>query len=407
MKAVIVNDYARINGGATKVALQSAIGLAKRGYQVELFAGIGPAIPQLAEHNIRVTCLDRVPYNHDPRLFKAACHGLWDLDVADRLRMLLKECDPQNTIVHFHTFRDALSASVAGMAHRMGFVTIYTSHEYTMGCPYGGFFDIRKNRICELRGLSTKCLASHCNSGSYAKKLWYCANQLVYSKIAGIPASFDHIIFPSNTSRRVLQDYIPASRRTSRVPYLFDAMGGRPASISPSSPFLFAGSLVPHKDPLTAARAAKRLGVSIVFAGAGPLEAEIRRIYPEAEITGWIDRGEIAKRMATARALVFPSIWYEAQPLTVMEAAASGLSIIAADVSAATEEIELLGTGDIFHGGDADDLAAKMAPYLNDHYARERGAAAFAAFQRIDLSEDRHTSRLLEIYAEALERRRI
>jgi glycosyltransferase involved in cell wall biosynthesis len=407
MKVVIVNDYARVNGGAAKVALQSAVGLAKRGHAVEFFAGIGPPIPQLAEHGIRVTCLDGVPYNHDPRIIHAACRGIWDWEAAHRLRALLNECNPQDTVVHFHTFRDALSASVAHTAHRMDFVTFYTAHEYTMGCPYGGFFDIRKNRICELKGLSARCLACRCNNGSHANKLWYCANQFVYAKIARIPALLDHIIHPSNTNRNVLQAYIPGGRRTTTLSYLFDPMEGRPASIDSSSPFLFVGSFVPHKDPLTAARAAKRLHAPMLFIGSGILEGQIHQIYPEAEITGWLDRNAIAKRMATARALLFPSIWHEAQPLTVMEAAASGLSIIAADASAATEELDLLETGEVFRSGDADDLTAKMAPYLNDSYARERGAAAFAAFRRIDLSEERHISRLLDIYAEVLAQRRI
>ncbi len=402
MKIVIVNDYARVNGGAAKIALQSAIALSKRGHSVELFAGIGPPIAQLAEHGIRVTCLDRVPYNQDPRILRAARRGIWDRDAARHLRALLSKCDPKDTIVHFHTFRDALSASVAHTAHRLGFVTIYTSHEYTMGCPYGGFFDIRKNRICEQTALSVECIVRHCNAGSPVKKLWYCANQFVYARIARIPATLDHIIHPSNMNRRLLQAYIPAGRRVSTLSNPFDPIQGRPASVDSSSPFLFVGSLVPHKDPLTAARAAKKLGSPIVFVGAGQLEEEIRRIYPAAEITGWLDSDAIANRMSTARALLFPSIWHEAQPLTVMEAAASGLSIIAADASAATEELGLLGTGEVFRSGDADDLAAKMAPYLNDGYAREKGAEAFAAFRRIDLSEERHVNCLIDIYHETL-----
>jgi glycosyltransferase involved in cell wall biosynthesis len=406
MNVVIVNDYAHVNGGAAKVALQSAVWLAGLSHRVWLFAGVGPAAPQLAEPGIRITCLDLVPYNRDPHVLRAACRGLWNQGAAHRIQELLSECDPKDTVVHFHTFRDTLSASVAYVAHRMGYVTVYTAHEYTMGCQYGGLFDFRRNRICELKGLSARCLVRHCNTGSYSKKLWNYVNQFIYARIARVPASFAHIIYPSNKSRRVLQAYVPAHVRTSSIPYPFDPMGGKPASVGPSSPFLFVGSLVPHKDPLAAAKAAKKLGAPILFIGAGPLEKEIRRVNPEAEITGWIDRDAIAERMATARALVFPSIWHEAQPLTVMEAAASGLSIIAADSSAAIEELELLGTGEVFHSGDTDDLVAKMEPYLNDAYAQERGVEAFAAFQRLDLSIERHVGRLLNIYEAELALRR-
>ncbi|HWA81908.1 MAG TPA: glycosyltransferase, partial [Fimbriimonadaceae bacterium] len=172
MKVVIVNDYARINGGAAKVALRSAIALAERGIEVEVFAGIGPALPDLEKRGIKVTTIRETPYNRDPRKFAGAIKGIWDGEAARRFKEVLKGCDPKDTIVHFHTFRDALSASVAYTADRMGFVTVYTAHEYTLGCPYGGFFDYRRNQICHLKGLSGACLASHCNTGAYVKKLW-------------------------------------------------------------------------------------------------------------------------------------------------------------------------------------------------------------------------------------------
>ena len=39
---VIINDSASINGGAGKVALTSAVGLANCGYYVIIFAALGP-----------------------------------------------------------------------------------------------------------------------------------------------------------------------------------------------------------------------------------------------------------------------------------------------------------------------------------------------------------------------------
>lgn len=403
MKVVIVNDYARINGGAAKVALRSAIALAKRGIEVEVFAGIGPALPELADHpGIRVTCLDRVPYNRDPRKLSGAIRGIWDREAARRFREVLGRCDPKDTVVHFHTFRDALSASVAYAADRMGFTTVYTAHEYTLGCPYGGFFDYRRNQICHLKGLSGACLASHCNTGAYVKKLWFYASQFVYAKVARIPKRLKHVIYLSELSRKALSGYVPASTRTSLVPNPFDPMAGQPSGVTSESPFLFVGSLAPHKDPVTAAKAAKTLNAPIEFIGAGPVEDEVRQANPEAKITGWLDRDAIADHMSHGRALLFPSIWYEALPLTTMEAAASGLSIIAADASAAVEQIATLGVGEVFRRGDVEDLVAKMKPYMDDTYAHERGMAAYRSFRHLDLSEERHVDRLLEIYSSEL-----
>ena len=107
--------------------------------------------------------------------------------------------------------------------------------------------------------------------------------------------------------------------------------------------------------------------------------------------------------MRSSRALVFPSIWYEAQPLTTMEAAACGLAVIAADKSAAVEQIHQLGVGEIYPGGDADALAEIMRRYSDTAFAREQGRASREAFLRLDLSEERYLEHVMHIYQRELQ----
>src|SRR5579862_3061255 len=204
MKIVIVNDYARIVGGAAKVAIMSATALAAKGNEVVFLAGdseVGPEL--LADSRIKVVFLGCGPHNRDKNRLRGALRGLYFREAGSALRKVLQDSDPKSTVVHLHAYRDILTTSVADTALKMGFVTIYTAHEYTMGCPYGGFFDYRKNAICSLTGLSAACLRTKCNTSGYANKFFYFLAQFVYQRICKIPRRLSQVVFISRLNQRV------------------------------------------------------------------------------------------------------------------------------------------------------------------------------------------------------------
>jgi glycosyltransferase involved in cell wall biosynthesis len=290
---------------------------------------------------------------------------------------------------------------------KMGFVTIYTAHDYTLACPYGGFFDYRKNGICTLRGLSLACLGTKCNTSSYGNKAWYWLRQFVFDRVARIPKRLSHVVFISELNRKVLLPYLGRNVGQTIVTNLADYQAATtPEPITPESPFVFIGALVPHKDPLTAARAAKMIGAPLVIVGGGPLEEQIRREYPETVVTGWVGSEEVERRLRSARALVFPSIWYEAHPCVTMEAAVSGRGIIASDASAAVEQVRELGAGAIFPAGDVAALADAMLPYLDTCHAKEQGDKTREGYFKLELSTDRYVKTLLGIYQQELAAKR-
>ena len=54
---VIINDYAHVNGGQAKVAIESALGLRSRGLRVSYVAGVSPIDPILAAAGIDCVCV--------------------------------------------------------------------------------------------------------------------------------------------------------------------------------------------------------------------------------------------------------------------------------------------------------------------------------------------------------------
>jgi glycosyltransferase involved in cell wall biosynthesis len=111
--------------------------------------------------------------------------------------------------------------------------------------------------------------------------------------------------------------------------------------------------------------------------------------------------------MRAARALVFPSLWYEGQPLTVLEAKAMGTPIVVSDICAGREEVEDGASGLWFESGDAESLAAALSKLKDDALIERLSNGAYDAFWRDPPTLDRHVERILAVYAAMKERRRL
>ena len=109
--------------------------------------------------------------------------------------------------------------------------------------------------------------------------------------------------------------------------------------------------------------------------------------------------------MRDATLLVFPSIWFETFGLTIIEAFATGLPVVASRLGTALELIEHGVTGLHFTAGDAQDLARTVQRALGDTY----GLAALGRRGRLEF-ERKFTAAAtyelqMQIYQRAIERR--
>jgi glycosyltransferase involved in cell wall biosynthesis len=166
--------------------------------------------------------------------------------------------------------------------------------------------------------------------------------------------------------------------------------------------FLFVGRISTEKGAPIFAEAARRAGVRAVFVGDGPERAELAARYPEAEMRGWRDAAGVQALMRQARALVFPSVWYEGQPLTVYESLACGTPVIVSDACAGREAVTDGETGFWFRSGDPDALAAHLRRLSDDTLAARMGRAAYDRYWAAPLSLDAHLDRLGDVYETVL-----
>lgn len=399
---VIVNDFAYINGGTAMVALSSATALAQRGYPVTLFAAVGPVLPELKAEGIDVVCLGGHEIAVDPNRLRAAIGGLWNRAAARRMREVVKNLDPANTVVHVHGWTKALTAAPMAMARRRRFPVVVTLHDYFAACPNGGFYDFRKGRICRLQAMSPSCLTCNCDKNSHPQKLWRTARQIIQRRWGHVPGWIGDFITVSRFSRDILAPYLPFDARLYDVTNPIQAKQEPPANPGANKPFAFVGRLSPEKGAVLLATAAAKTGAPILFIGDGDQRRAVTSACPDAVVTGWVTPDEVRRHLRSARAIVLPSLCYETQGMTVLEAAACGLPAIVSDTSAASEAVYDGETGLRFRGGDADDLAAKLALLRDDDVVDGLGRAAYDRFWADPPTLERHIQRLEATYYQVL-----
>jgi glycosyltransferase involved in cell wall biosynthesis len=397
---VVINDHATINGGQANVAIQSAIGLSRAGFNVTYFAGAGPIEPSLEEANIDVVCLGQADIASDPSRVRAIVNGVWNRDAQVRLKALLDGMDPSNTIVHCHGFAKLLSGSIGKVLTESPVRSVLTMHEYTLACPNGGFFDYAQDKICTRRPLGMSCLTTNCDSRKAIFKAWRVARQVAINQFGHMPSRLTDIIYISETQKHAMEPYLGEARlHYVANPVNFEQKP--PVDVENQEHFLLIGRLSREKGCILFAEAAAKAGVKAVFVGDGEERDAIQAILPDAIITGWQSPAQVFEWFNRARCVVFPSLWYEGQPLVPLESLSRGVPLIAGTWSAASESVIDGANGVHFNNPDPDVLADALRAFSPEKAAR-LGQRGYEDFWKQPPTLEVHVQRLVEVYQDVL-----
>lgn len=344
---VVVNDFDYVEGGAAKVAIMTAEALVNAGYKTYLFSAVSKKnTPKIA--GVEYVSTEQYPSLSDPNKIRGALNGLYNFKAAKLFRKLLETLDCETTIVHVHTWTKALSSCVWNVAYSLHVPVYLTCHDYFSVCPNGGFFNYQKLEICHQKPLSFKCLKCNCDSRNYAIKLYRFARCFVQNKVVNIFKKTTKFISISDFSERILQIYFPQNTAFERVHNPIDVID----QINPQKKeyFLYVGRLAKEKGVDLFCQALCDLGLKGIVVGDGPELETLKKMFaePYIEFVGWKSRDEVVEYMKNARALVFPSRWYETDGLSVREALSIGLPCIVSSNCAARDYITDDSKGRVF-----------------------------------------------------------
>jgi glycosyltransferase involved in cell wall biosynthesis len=109
-----------------------------------------------------------------------------------------------------------------------------------------------------------------------------------------------------------------------------------------------------------------RTDLELAVVGDGPLRSalESRRV-PNVRFLGRLASADVQRLMLTSRGLVFPSVWYEGQPMVLLEALAAGLPVAVSDIGGIPETVGGADAAVLVRPGDTGAWAAAFH-HLND-----------------------------------------
>ena len=371
--------------------------------EAKLLSDRGHEVVQVERDNsaIRVASLDA-----KARLFGQT---VWSPAAYRDTRETIRKCRP--ALVHVHNYLPLLSPAVYYAAWAEGVPVVQTLHNYRLICP--GALLLRNGRICEdCVGRTTWRGALHaCYRGSRTASAAVVA-MIESHHLLGTWRRVEAYIALSEFHRqKLIAGGLPADRlyfKPNFVAWDFPVRSGS------GEYALYAGRLSPEKGIQTLVQAWARAGsegiagLTLKIVGFGPLGYQLRQAVAASgarvEFLGFRTRAEVADLLRGARFLVYPSELYEPNGITLIEAFAASVPIIASRIGSLESFVEDGTTGLHFAAGDADDLVRVARRLGQDEAASVRMGQAARTRYLSRYTPEQNYGQLLNIYSAAASR---
>ncbi|MDB8553977.1 glycosyltransferase family 4 protein [Turicibacter sanguinis] len=399
---IIVCDYAHTVGGAEKVAIESAIGLKKLGVNVIFFSAVGPVDMRLRESGVNVICLNQSDVKSGNKV-KALFQILWNYKAQKAFRTVLRGLSRDNTVIHAHIWQKSLSSSIFYETYKQKYPVVFTMHHYFLACPNGGFYNYKKNEICYLNPLCKKCLITQCDKDSYVIKIFRYIRSIIERKICKVPNQIKYYITISDLGRKVMQPYLPKDSKYYPIDNPFSMIKTKKVNVIENNIYIYIGRLSAEKGVVILAQLAEDLGIKLVIIGDGPERANMEKISQNLIFSGWLSQEEVENYITKARAFIFPTLWYEGMPMSVLECSAYGVPTILPDTCSATEIIKDNYTGFVYKQGDYEDLKRCVRQSLDNEILEKISLNVYQYFHSKDYSTQRHCRDLITLYKKIID----
>jgi glycosyltransferase involved in cell wall biosynthesis len=327
----------------------------------------------------------------------------WNPAAARALHRVVDRARPE--VAHVHNTWFALSPSVIVALGRAGVPVVMTLHNYRLLCINGMLF--RDGRPCHdcvgthpWRGVRHRCYRDSVVASTAA------AGTIAVNRELGSWDRHVRLFLALNdfARQRFIEGGLPPERIWVKPNFVADP-GDRQAPPSRSRTVLYVGRLVDVKGVRVLLEAWRALGptaLELVVVGDGPVRAELQRAAPPGvRFEGRISASAVKRWMLRSRALVLPSIWYEGQPMAMLEAFACGLPVLASRLGGNVELLEPHGDGWLVPPDDPPAWAEALRGLEQDRGVDEAGRRVRQLYER-RFSEEVGGSLLEAAYAAAL-----
>jgi glycosyltransferase involved in cell wall biosynthesis len=325
----------------------------------------------------------------------------WSQKSYDDIRAILRAEKPD--IAHFHNTFMMISPAAYYACRAESVPVVQTLHNYRLLCPAATFF--RDGHACEDcmgKLVAYPAVVHACYRDSRMTSAVVAGMLTTHRAIGTWTDVIDRYVVLTEFARdKFIAGGLPGEKLRVKANFLAEDPG---AGTQAEDYFIFIGRLTPEKGVRSLLEAWRGLPTArLKLFGVGPLEDEVRSFVKthhlnHVEVMGQQPRSEVLDTLRKARALIFPSVWYEGMPMTIVEAFACGVPVIAGRLGAAAEMIRDGQNGLLYEAGSADELV-KAVNRFSDFDRNALGHAGRGQYER-QHTPDANYQALMSIYDE-------
>jgi glycosyltransferase involved in cell wall biosynthesis len=330
--------------------------------------------------------------------------SIWNLAAARRLKKEIAENRPD--VVHLHNTHFAIGPIAIRVAKKAGIPVVLTLHNYRLLCPSatlsinGTLFTDSVNASFPWKAVRKKVYRNS------ALQTFWLAFIIWFHKKAGTWRMIDKYILLTGFAKSL---FIHSSFGVDAERFVIKSNFKDPAADYPARKkghFLFVGRLSPEKGIKVLLDAFCRSNFELHIAGDGPLKQDVLDAIGSSKkirLLGNLDKENVELAMKECTALVFPSVWYEGMPMTIIEAFSAGTPVIAGNLGAMASLIIHGYNGLHYEAANADALAKRLNDWQNMTY-QEQDAYRRNALNTYDThyTPEQNKKLLLNIYQNLL-----
>lgn len=392
MKILMVNKFLYPNGGSETYMFRLGERLTELGHQVEYFG---------MEHAGRCVSNSADAYTEDMdfhnsgalKKLKLSLKTIYSKEARAKIRLVLEKLEPD--VVHLNNFNYQLTPSIIleirkwEREAKKKVKIIYTAHDYQLICPNHMLYN--NDTVCEncIGGNFISCTKGRCVHSSMLKSLIGTAEAVYWNKNK-VYEQLDTVICCSEFMKSKL-DTNPVFKDKTIAMHNFIEQK-HIGNVAKEDYVLYFGRLSKEKGIDTLLDCAD---IKLVVAGTGPLEDYVTS-KENVEYVGFKTGDELASLISKAKATVYPSVWYENCPFSVMESIMYGTPVVASDIGGIPELIDNGKTGILVEPNNASQLekAIKQICENDDRAADMSKACLEYKFDTVD----EYCDKLIEIY---------
>lgn len=396
MKILLVNKFLYQRGGAETYVLKLGDCLRQLGHEIQYFGmhdrqnTVGNTLHLETKH------LDFHAAGAERFLYPARI--LYSREAKRKIKALVGHFQPD--VVHLNNINYQLTPSVIDGAWEMGVPMVQTVHDAQMVCPSHMLLDWKERTPCErcVEGSKWNCAVHRCIHGSLVKSILGSVEGTLYQRLSCY-SRVACFLCPSRFMQSLLERDRRLAGKTVVLPNFTEYH--REQAREKEDYVLYFGRLAPEKD-MEGLLAAFRLcpEIPFVIAGNGPLRGLMDSLPAHVRYVGFQTGSALRTLIARAQFSVYPSIWYENCPLSILESQSLGTPVLANRIGGIPELIREGQSGQLMDTFTPEHYAARIRALYRDREGLAR-MWAYCREQKPGLTGTDYCRRLLEIYRTA------